>query len=77
MGQGHTECAFGTGNALLRYGIVTRCAKQPPVVRDAFSEALPLFKQFSQTLIIRILLKPGHKFLRRETEKLTERTGEV
>ena len=40
MGQGHTECAFGTGNALLRYGIDTRCAKQPPVVRDAFSEAL-------------------------------------
>ena len=27
MGQGHTECAFGTGNALLRYGIDTRCAK--------------------------------------------------
>ena len=40
MGQGHTECEFGTGNALLRYGIDTRCAKQPPVVRDAFSEAL-------------------------------------
>ena len=40
MGQGHTECAFGTGNALLRYGIDTRCSKQPPVVRDAFSEAL-------------------------------------
>ena len=39
MGQGHTECAFGTGNALLRYGIDTRCAKQPPVVREAFSEA--------------------------------------
>ena len=40
MGQGHTDCEFGTGNALLRYGIDTRCAKQPPVVRDAFSEAL-------------------------------------
>ena len=40
MGQGHTECEFGTGNALLRYGIDTRCSKQPPVVRDAFSEAL-------------------------------------
>ena len=40
MGQGHRECAFGTGNALLRYGIDTRCSKQPPVVRDAFSEAL-------------------------------------
>ena len=39
MGQGYTECAFGTGNALLRYGIGTRCAKQPPAVRDAFSEA--------------------------------------
>ena len=38
MGQGHTECEFGTGNALLRYGIDTRCSKQPPVVRDAFSE---------------------------------------
>ena len=45
MGQGHTECAFGTGNALLRYGIDTRCAKQPPVVRDAFSEALGAQKQ--------------------------------
>ncbi len=32
--------AFGTGKGLLRYGIDTRCAKQPPVVRDAFSEAL-------------------------------------
>ena len=31
--------AFGTGNALLRYGIGTRCAKQPPAVREAFSEA--------------------------------------
>ncbi len=40
MGQGHTECEFGTRNALLRYGIDTRCSKQPPVVRDAFSEAL-------------------------------------
>ena len=45
MGQGHTECAFGTGNALLRYGIDTRCAKQPPVVRDAFSEAFGAQKQ--------------------------------
>ena len=45
MGQGHTECAFGTGNTLLRYGIDTRCAKQPPVVRDAFSEALGAQKQ--------------------------------
>ena len=32
--------AFGTRNPLLRYGIDTRCAKQPPGVRDAFSEAL-------------------------------------
>ena len=32
--------AFGTRKGLLRYGIDTRCAKQPPVVRDAFSEAL-------------------------------------
>ncbi len=31
MGQG----AFGTGNALIRYGIDTRCAKQPPAVREA------------------------------------------
>ena len=30
---------LGTGNALLWYGIVTRCAKQPPTVREAFSEA--------------------------------------
>ena len=30
---------LGTRNALLRYGIDTRCSKQPPVVRDAFSEA--------------------------------------
>ena len=30
---------LGTGNALLRYGIVTRCAKQAPMVRNAFSEA--------------------------------------
>ena len=28
-----------TGNALLRYGIDTRCSKRLPVVRDAFSEA--------------------------------------
>ena len=50
MGQGHTECAFGTGNALLRYGIDTRCAKQPPVVRDAFSsEALGAQKRFYGT----------------------------
>ena len=39
MGYGYTECTFGTGNALLRYGIDTRCAEQPPVVREAFSEA--------------------------------------
>ena len=32
--------AFGTRKGLLRYGIDTRYAKQPPVVRDAFSEAL-------------------------------------
>ena len=32
--------AFGTRKGLLRYGRDTRCAKQPPVVRDAFSEAL-------------------------------------
>ena len=31
--------ALGTGNALLWYGRDTRCAKQPPMVRDAFSEA--------------------------------------
>ena len=31
--------AFGTGNALLRYGIDTRCAEQAFMVRDAFSEA--------------------------------------
>ena len=35
-----TEGIFGTGNTLLRYGISTRCAEQPPTVRDAFSEAL-------------------------------------
>ena len=35
-----TEVAFGAGNALLWYGICARCAKQPPVVRDAFSGAL-------------------------------------
>ena len=39
MGQGHTECEFGTGNALLWYGIDTRCAKQPSVVRGASSKA--------------------------------------
>ena len=32
--------ALGTGNALLWYGICVPCAKQAPVVRDAFSEAL-------------------------------------
>ena len=32
--------AFGTRNALLRYGIDTRCQKRHPTVRDAFSEAL-------------------------------------
>ena len=31
--------AFGTRNALLRYGICVPCKKQAPVVRDAFSEA--------------------------------------
>ena len=31
--------ALGTGNALLWYGICVLCAKQAPVVRDAFSEA--------------------------------------
>ena len=30
---------LGTGNALLWYGRDTRCAKQPPAARDAFSEA--------------------------------------
>ena len=32
--------ALGTGEGLLWYGIDTRCAKQAPRVRDAFSEAL-------------------------------------
>ena len=32
--------AFGTRNALLRYGIDTRWQKRHPTVRDAFSEAL-------------------------------------
>ena len=31
--------AFGTGNALLRYGICVPCSKRLPVVRDASSEA--------------------------------------
>ncbi len=31
---------FGTGEGFLGYGICARCAKQPPVVRGAFSEAL-------------------------------------
>ena len=30
---------LGTRNRLLRYGICMPCKKQPPVVRDAFSEA--------------------------------------
>ena len=30
---------FGTRNALLRYGIDTRCQKRLPPVRDAFSDA--------------------------------------
>ena len=30
---------LGTGNALLWYGICVPCAKQAPMVRDAFSEA--------------------------------------
>ena len=30
---------LGTGNALLWYGMDTRCKKQAPPVRDAFSEA--------------------------------------
>ena len=34
-----TAGKFGTGNTLLRYGIGTRCAEQPPTVRDAFAEA--------------------------------------
>ena len=35
-----TGVIFGTGNPLLRYGADIRCAKQAPVVRDAFSGAL-------------------------------------
>ena len=31
--------SFGTGEGLLWYGICTRCAKQAPVVRDAYSKA--------------------------------------
>ena len=30
---------LGTGNALLWYGMDTRCKKQAPMVHDAFSEA--------------------------------------
>ena len=30
---------FGTGNSLLRYGIVIRCSKRLPGVRDASSKA--------------------------------------
>ena len=50
MGQGHTECEFGTGNALLRYGIDTRCAKQPPVVREAFSEGLMGYRRHTKLI---------------------------
>ena len=39
LGNAYQFVKFGTGNSLLRYGIVTRCAKQPSLVRDAFSEA--------------------------------------
>ena len=35
-----TEVAFGTVTGLLWYGICSRCKKQAPVVRDAFSGAL-------------------------------------
>ena len=37
--------ALGTRNRLLRYGICVPCSKRPPVVRDAFSEALGAQKQ--------------------------------
>ena len=33
------EVVFGTGKGLLWYGICARCAKQPPGVPNAFSEA--------------------------------------
>ena len=40
---------LGTRKGLLRYGIDTRCAKQPPVVRDAFSEAFGVKNRLSGT----------------------------
>ena len=33
-----TAGKFGTGNTLLRYGIGTRCAEQPPTVRNEATE---------------------------------------
>ena len=38
--------SFGAGEGLLWYGICARCAKQAPVVRDVFSEALRAQKGF-------------------------------
>ena len=39
LGNAYQFEKFGTGNSLLRYGIVIRCSKRLPGVRDAFSEA--------------------------------------
>ena len=39
LGNAYQFEKFGTGNSLLRYGRNIRYQKQPPLVRDAFSEA--------------------------------------
>ena len=39
LGNAYQFEKFGTGNSLLRYGIVIRCSKRLPGVRDAYSEA--------------------------------------
>ena len=39
LGNAYQFEKFGTGNALLRYGICVPCSKRLPGVRDAFSEA--------------------------------------
>ena len=55
-----TEVAFGTGEGLLWYGICVPCAKQAPVVRDAFSEAFGVKnRRFRYRMDIRYRKRPS------------------
>ena len=76
MGQG----AFGTGNALLRYGIDTRCAEQAFLVREAFSEAFGVKNRLfrygrnircaEQAFLVRDAFSEGLMGYRRHTKRI-------